>query len=185
MKDGKIAIRYAKALFEFSIEQNILENAYQDMSLILKVCQENRNFRRLLINPIIKTHKKNEVISEIFKGKIHEITLSFMVIIIRKRRDIYIDLIAEQFINLYKEHKNIKVVHLQTAIEIDESLRKQIIGILEVETKSEIELIEEVKEELIGGFILKVNDQQFDSSISNRISKLSREFEGNIYAKGF
>lgn len=185
MKDGKIAIRYAKALFEFSIEQNILENAFQDMSLISKVSKENRNFRRLLLNPIIKTHKKNEIISEIFKDKIHEITLRFLVIIIKKRRDIYIDLIAEQFIHLYKEHKNIKVINLQTAIEIDENIRKKIISILEAETNSEIELIEEVKKELIGGFILKVDDQQFDSSIRNRISKLTREFEGNIYAKGF
>ena len=185
MKEGIIAIRYAKALFDFSIEKNILEKAFHDMSLVFNVSKENKSFRQLLANPIIKTNKKQNIIKEIFQKHIHEITIRFLLIITNKRRDIYIESIAEQFIKLYKEHKNIKTVHLQTAIEIDEKIRKSIIKILEEETKSEIELIEDVKKELIGGFILNVDDSQFDASIRNKISKLSQDFNVNIYEKGF
>ncbi len=185
MKQGKIAIRYAKALFDFSIEQNILEEAFQDMTLIFNVSKENKNFRKLLVNPIIKTTKKQTIIREIFQKHIHEITLKFLILITNKRRDIYIESIAAQFIELYKDYKNIKTVYLQTAIEIDEKIRNSIISILKDETQSEIELIEDVKKNLIGGFVLKVDDKLFDASIRNKISKLSREFDVNIYEKGF
>jgi len=185
MKQTRVATRYAKALFDFSIEENLLEKVYEDMILVLKVCDSNKDFKQMLFSPIIKTKKKQSIVKEIFGKHIDEISLIFIFIIIKKRREIHIEQISNQFIKIYKNYHGIKTALIKTAVEIDDNIRKIIVEKLEDFTKSQIELIEEIKKELIGGFVLNIEDKQYDASIKNRIKKLSKEFEMNIYEKGF
>jgi F0F1-type ATP synthase delta subunit len=44
MKHPKATIRYAKAYYKLSVEKNILEEAYKDMSSIIKICKSNKDF---------------------------------------------------------------------------------------------------------------------------------------------
>ncbi len=48
-----------------------------------------------------------------------------------------------------------------------------------------VKLTEEVDEDLIGGFVLEFDDKQFDASIQRQISNLKKEFEVNLYIKGY
>ena len=50
---SKITKRYAKALLDLAIEQGKLENTYQDLVLLDKVCLENSDFILMLKSPII------------------------------------------------------------------------------------------------------------------------------------
>jgi F-type H+-transporting ATPase subunit delta len=93
--------------------------------------------------------------------------------------------ISNQFIVLYKKYKNILPANLLTSVEVDNETRQHLINLLHKHTKSEIELTEEVKKELVGGFILSFEDQQYDASIQRKIKNLKKEFEINLYVKGF
>ena len=185
MKETRIAKRYAKALFDFSLEHKVPEKIIDDMKLIYSVCKLNKDFILLLRSPIIKSDKKQNIINEIFKKHIHKVTLTYLLIITRKGRERFIKDIAEQFIILYKKYKGIITAHLTTAEAIDLSIRNQIIGLLKKQTKADIELIEEIKKELIGGFVLLFDDNQYDASIMKQIKKLQKEFDINLYIKGF
>ena len=107
MRETRIAIRYAKALFELSMEQKSLEQTHQDMILVRNVCTENKDFRLLLSSPIIKIDKKQNVMKSVFEGKIGKLSLAFLNIIASKRRENFIEPIAEQFLAVYQEHKGI------------------------------------------------------------------------------
>ena len=185
MKDSRINNRYAKALFDLALEQGFLDDAYNDMRIVKNVCSSNRDFELLLSSPIIKTDKKQSVIKEIFGNQLQQVSLSFLLLITKKRREINLKTIAISFIDFYKEYKNIKIAHLKTAIEIDNETRNQFISILKQQSKKEIELEEEVNSRLIGGFVVTIDDKQADSSISTKIQKLKKEFNVNIYEKGF
>ena len=185
MTEIKLASRYAKALFDFSIEQDVLEQVKDDMKLVVSVCKQNREFRLMLESPIIYTDKKEAIIIEIFGKHIQKSSRHYLLIIIRKKRESLVEGIAYQFIEQYKEYKNITTAELATAIQLDPEVKNNVITLLEDQTKGEIELIEEIKEELIGGFVLSYKDYQYDSSIKKQIKELKKEFDTNLYIRGF
>ena len=141
MKETRIAIRYAKALFDLSIEKNNVELINDDMRLVHDVCKENKDFVLMLSNPIVRTDKKLAVIHDIFEKHLQKMSMLFMDIITKAGREDFIDLIAEQFTKLYKEYKGIITTSLQTVVAIDDNIRRQLIDLLEKQTESKIELI--------------------------------------------
>jgi len=179
-----IAKRYAKALFDFSLEVNKLEEVKADMELILSVCGSNADFNQLLRSPVIRTEKKQKVMKEIFCDKINEISMRYLDIITRKRREGQIRHIANEFILAYKDFKNIFTIHFKSATKITDEIRKKVIELLEKQTKGSIELIEEVKKELVGGFVLNYDDYKYDASIAFQLKKLKKSTaEVNLYIR--
>ena len=81
MNESKISVRYAKAIFAYALEKNILEDVKKDFSLIFDVCQKEKDFNTLLESPIVKTSKKQKVVQLIFKEKISSGTLSFLMLV--------------------------------------------------------------------------------------------------------
>ena len=185
MRETRIAIRYAKALFELSLEQKSLEQTSQDMLLVREVCLQNKDFRLVLSSPIIKSDKKQSIMKSLFEGKLGKLSLAYLNIIAKKRRENFIEPIAEQFSELYKEYKGVISVVLTTAVAADDSIKNKVKELVRGFTKKEVDLIEEIKGEIIGGFILKFGQYQFDDSIRKKITKLKKEFNINAYEKGF
>ena len=167
-------------------EQHSLEEAMQDMKLIQEICKTSRELRLLLKSPIVTTDRKSRIIRQIFENKVSKLTLSFLLIILRKRRENIIPDLAVEFLELYKDFKGILTTWLKTAYPVSEEVRGKIIGILEKQTNKEIELFEETNPEIIGGFILRWKDQQYDASILRQINKLKYEIASiNLFVKGF
>jgi F-type H+-transporting ATPase subunit delta len=185
MKNSRINNRYAKALFDLAVEQNFLDQAYLDMQLVKSICQFNRDFNLLLSSPVIRTDKKQAIMNEIFGNQINKLSLSFLLLIMKKRREANLNSIAISFIADYKEFKGIKVAHLKTAAEIDTQTRDHFKSILTNQSKKRIELLEEINPELIGGYVVTIDDKQSDSSVSTKIQRLRKEFNVNDYEKGF
>jgi len=180
MKNTRIAKAYGKALFEFAEEKQIIEEVNHDMNLVTAVIRENREFKLLLLSPIIRVEKKIAVIKGIFEKHLCETSIKYLLIIIKKGRERYIPDIAERYSHLYKENKGIMSAKLITAGKIDESTKESIVEYLKGMSGSTIELTEEVDKDLIGGFVLKFDDKQYDASIL-----LQRDFDENIYLKGY
>lgn len=185
MRETKVAHRYAKALFDLSIEMNLLEQVFEDVELLLSVCNQNRDFLLMLKSPVIHDKKKQTIMREIFGKKIHELSLRFLMVITRNRRENILDVIAEQFIVIYQKYKNILPTLLTTAVKLDAGTRDKIINLLSERSDATIQLTEEVDEEIIGGFILEFEDMQYDASVQRKIKNLKKEFDINLYIKGF
>jgi len=185
MKETRIGDRYAKALFDFALEKDKVERIYEDIVSILQVCETSKEFRLFLASPIIRYDKKIAVLSDIFKSSIDIITFEYLKIITKRRRESYIQDISKQFIVLYKKYKGIVTVVIRTAVKIDDKLRNRILKVLENQTHAQIELIEEVDADLIGGFVIKMGDNQYDASLLKQIKKLRRDFDENVFIKGY
>jgi F-type H+-transporting ATPase subunit delta len=185
MKETKIAGRYAKALFDLAIEKNQLDSAYQDVLLIHKICNENRDFILMLKSPVIKESKKTAVLKSIFEKNLHDLTYKFLLIITLNKRESLIADIALRFIDYYKEHKHILPATLITAVQLDSQTKEKIMSLLGERTGSTIELTEIIDENVIGGFVLQFADKQYDASMLRKIKNLQKEFDINLYLKGF
>jgi F-type H+-transporting ATPase subunit delta len=185
MQGAQVASRYAKSLINLTLDQGILEKAYADMKLINTICKGNRDFVLMLKSPIIKTDKKEAILKAILGGKVQPLTMEFIQVITRKKRESYIEGIAESFVNQYKEHKKILTAVITTAFGLDDELRKKVLDVVKNSEKSEVELIEKIDKNILGGFIIRVGDKQDDTSILRKIKKLNRVFNENPYIKEF
>jgi len=185
-KISQIAVPYAKAVFDLALEKKVLEDVTKDMQTLIALCKSNREFLLMLKSPILKTDKKKKIVTTIFTGSLAAVTMTFFRIIIEKRREPLLPDIAAAFIGLYKDYKKILTTTVKTPVPLTEATRKQILGIMKSQTKGSIELIEEIKEDLIGGFVLQWKDMQYDASIQNQLQKMKREMANvNLYKKGF
>jgi F-type H+-transporting ATPase subunit delta len=176
-----VASRYAKSLIDLAIETKQLEEVRRDMQLIKEVCNSLHEFVLLLESPIVKTDKKMAIFKTIFGGKISATTQTFLNLIATKRREGYIDDIANAFDDQYKLHMNITTVKVETAVPLDAKSKKTILDIVKQTVTGEIELIEKVNAELIGGFILTINDRQVDQSVKRKLNDLRKDFSVNLF----
>jgi F-type H+-transporting ATPase subunit delta len=181
-----IAVPYAKALFDLTIEKNLLEETMKDMLEVADLYKANKDFRMMLKSPVISEGKKKIIFTRIFEKTLSKLTFTFLLIIIRKKRESYIGDIASAFIELYKDHKGILTTTLKTAVPVTDDIRLSVRDLMKNQSKGEIELIEEVNAELIGGFILQWKDKQYNASILKQINRLHRGLARfNLYKKGF
>lgn len=181
-----IAVPYAKALFTFALEKNAIEEVYKDIQALGSLCKSNRDFLLMLKSPILKTDKKQKIMNAVFKDSVSEITLGFLRIITSKRREWLVPDIALSFIGIYKDYKGILTTYVKTAMPITDEIRSEVLEVMSKQTKGSIELVEEVKEELIGGFVLQWKDMQYDASILSQINKMKKGMANmNLYKREF
>lgn len=185
MSYTKITLRYAAAFFDLATEKGVVEKASEDMALLGKVCTSNHDFVRMLQNPVIHADKKKKVIIQIFGDSVNTMSLSFMNLMIRKRRERYLPSIAEAFNDLYKVSKGIKTAYVTSAISLSANEKAGILDIISKLTDKKIDLVESTDEHLLGGFVINVDDFQVDQSIATKIKELKKDFEKNLFIKGF
>jgi F-type H+-transporting ATPase subunit delta len=184
MVDTKVASRYAKSLIGLAQEQNLLEEVKKDMEIILNACHTSKEFQIVLKSPIIKGDKKLAIIKEAFGGLVSTLTISFIEILTRKGREIYMQGISAEYIRQYREIKKIVTAKVITAVPLDDTLRAKIAALVK-NTASSVEIEEKVDPIIIGGLIVTVGDRQIDASISGKINALRKDFSKNLYVKEY
>lgn len=183
MIETKVARRYAKSLLDLARERGELEVVNSDMKLLAEVCGSNHDLRVLLGSPIISGDKKLAILKRVFSGKISALSMSFFDIITRKGREGQLEGIAIEYTRLYKEYKGIQTAIVTSAVGLDDQLRKDVYTLIKESLKSEIELIEKVDKDLIGGFILRVGDKQYDASIARDLRLMKQELIDTSYVR--
>jgi F-type H+-transporting ATPase subunit delta len=183
MNDSKVARRYAQSLLGLALERNMADKINNDMMLIANTCEQNRDLALLLKNPIVNTEKKDNIIKAVFGSKVDALTNSFMEIITRKGRESYLQDIAKAYVSIYKDIRGIRIAHVTTAFPMDAALRNEVMNIVKRAAGDSAELVEIVDKDIIGGFVLRIGDVQFDASISKKLSALKNEFDENLYVK--
>ncbi|MBI4645954.1 MAG: ATP synthase F1 subunit delta [Bacteroidia bacterium] len=185
MNQSKISVRYARALFSLAEEKNLLEAIRDDMLLVSNIFKQVAEINIILENPIVNTSGKQKIFAEIFKGRLNDLSLSFIDFIVKNKREKYIRDIIRNFFDLYRAAKGIKVVHLTTAIPIDEQLKSEISAIIHNLLNCNIELQHFIKEDLLGGYILRIDDKQYDASIATKLKELKREMINTTFDERF
>jgi F-type H+-transporting ATPase subunit delta len=186
MNISLVAERYAAALFELAAEKNLVDEVFSDARLISKTCESSRDLRLFLKSPIINTGKKRAVLHDIFEKNVHQITLTYLLIMARKNRESLIPEIAFKIIDLYQSYKNILTVHFKSPVLPDPGIRNKVFELMKNYTKSDIDLKAEIDESLIGGFVLSWQDKQYDASIRREIDEMRNAIaKVNLYKKGF
>ncbi|HAH26007.1 MAG TPA: ATP synthase F1 subunit delta [Prolixibacteraceae bacterium] len=172
MDQSKINVRYAKAFFSLAKEKGLTEELHRDALLISSVCNSISDFMVLIESPVISNSGKVKAFKSIFEGKVNPYSLRFLVLIAENNREKFIPGIFRNLEDLYRKSQGIKTAILTTAKPMDQALVEQIRKSLETELGGKVELSQVIDKELIGGFVLRVDDSQYDASISAQLKKI-------------
>ncbi len=180
MNDSKIAVRYAKALFEAALDKGRLDSIQEDMNSLGSLDRQVPEFRDLLESPILNVRAKQKILTNLFKGKLEDLSFRFLMLLTEKKRESFLPSACRVFHDLYKKEKDIMAAMVTTAGTLQVATAKHIKETLEDFFKSHIELITEVNPDLIGGFILRVEDQQLDASVALQLKKIKKELDQSV-----
>ena len=172
MDQSKINIRYAKAFFMLAKEKNLTIELRKDAKLIANVCETSSDFILLLESPVVKTSNKAKAIKSVFEGKVNPLMVKFLVLITENNREKNIPGILRNLEDMYRQEEGIKSVVLTSAQPMDEDIVLQIGKILEKEFNAKVELSQKVNKDLIGGFVVRVDDNQYDASIATQLRRI-------------
>lgn len=175
MNESRAAVRYAKAALEYAIESKATASVEADMRYILDTLKKNPELQEVLESPIITGDQKKNVLLDVFEQS-EGITKSLIGLLADNKRIAFLDQVASKFIYLSDLLKGEKVAEITTTIPLSDKLEEEILDRVEKLTGTKVVLKNKIDESIIGGFILRIGDMQFNASISNQLSSLKREF---------
>lgn len=182
MPNPRLASRYAKSILDLSVSENQLEAVLKDMQLLRSLVNQNRDLELLLLSPIVKGDKKKSILDEILKGNISELTSRFLALMIAKGREKYLPEIATAFQNQYNNLKQIQEVTVTTAVAMDEHVRNTVNQKIATLTPGKtIEIKAIVNPEIIGGFIIEIEDKLYDASVRTELYNIKKQFSKNDF----
>ncbi len=181
MKDARAALRYAKAILNLAKDSKDDSAVNKDMQLIVATIEENNEFAVVLESPIVKSADKMKVLNALFSDKVNNITLGLFNLLQENKRISMLVAIANQYNIIFDYYKHIQVAKVTTAVPISAEIEKQVLAKIVALTGEKANLENEVNPAILGGFILRVGDVQYDASISNHLSELKKEFDNSHY----
>jgi F-type H+-transporting ATPase subunit delta len=186
MPNPRLAARYAKSLLDLSLEKGELEQVYKDVLYLKSIFKSSKELINFLNNPVITSDQKLAVVKALDSDRTGETTKSFNRLLIRKGRENYLPEIADAFIEQYKEYKGIFTVTLITAIPVSDEVKDIFIKRIKREGHmKEVDLVTEVQENIIGGFILEGNGRRIDASVAYDLTKIKNRFLTNEFIYRF
>ncbi|RXQ94997.1 ATP synthase F1 subunit delta [Ancylomarina salipaludis] len=174
MNESKISVRYAKALFQLGKEKSMLDTIVADMKLVGELCNTVKDFWLMIESPVIKTSQKRKTVKLILSDKLDALTLNFLDMVFQNRREIFMKDMVRNFLALCRKDQGIVSAKLTTAVQIDEEGKTKLGEMLKQAFNLKIELEEVLDKDIIGGFILRVDDQELDTSVSTQLNRIKR-----------
>ena len=175
MNESLITVRYARAFYKLAEEENKQDAIRSDIELLLATIDESNEFAEFLENPLIRSSEKNSIIKNLFKSSVNDITIRFLQLLINNKRESYLKNICQYTIHLHKKKLGIQDAVITTAQDISAGHKKEIFDYIVKKFKVNIELQEKTDPSIIGGFILRIEDQQINASLQSQLIKIKRE----------
>jgi F-type H+-transporting ATPase subunit delta len=182
MNDSKIPVRYSRALFQTATEKNLLDKVNADMIFISELCKIEE-VKEVLGSPIIRPSRKIAIFHALFENRTENITLSLVDLLIKNGRESFLPAVARVFIDVTLQYKGITETYLTTAVPVNDKIKKEISDLITSIFRTKVELKETVDKDIIGGFILKVNDNYIDSSVKTKLRKIKKELTTTSFKK--
>ncbi|GAO45080.1 ATP synthase F1 subunit delta [Flavihumibacter petaseus] len=182
MSNTRVAHRYSKALMDLAIETNQVDAVKADIDGIRKAT--TGELERALVSPVIRHDKKCQIFKALFGGKVLPITEKFFDLVFTKGRELSMVEILDAFNDRYRELKGIRIVELTTAVPISDELRNDFRNrLLKMERYQgkTVQIQEKVDANILGGFVLQMEDDLFDASIQRDLKDIKTQFIENMY----
>lgn len=180
MEGNRAALRYAKATLSLAKDKNVTEEVNKDMSLIAKTIASSEDLQSVLKSSVVNPNSKKAILTEVFSG-INGVTTGVFDVLVENNRLQILPLVAWNYNQLFNQMNNIQVARVTTAVPLTPALEAKIQAKVKELTGNEAQIQNLVDESILGGFILRVGDLQYNASVASQLRNLKREFNNDAY----
>ena len=174
MSGTRAAIRYAKAILEIADSKGVASKVSADMTLIATTITGNSELMHFIQNPLIKTDTKKNVVIEVF-ASVNPVTQSLFHLLLENKRFEILAAIAVEYNNLFDVMNGVEFAKVTTAFPMDAALEAKVLSKIATFSDKKVTIENTVDASIIGGFILRIGDKQYNASVANRLHVLKRE----------
>lgn len=178
MAGARAAVRYAKAVLDLAQSQNAAEAINNDMLTISQTIAESQELNDFLQNPVVRSSVKQAALTEVFKGT-HDITGKLVALLMDNKRIALLGAVAKSYTQLFAQLQGSQTAKVTTAVPLSGELEQKVLAKVTELTGKAVNIENIVDESILGGFILRVGDIQYNASIANKLNRLKREFTLN------
>lgn len=175
---SKIATPYARALYDFSNDQNIMHQVtadFQNLEVFLKQTPDLVNY---LMNPIVTDVAKEEILTKILKSQLNTETFQFLLVLVKRNRINLIQSVIDSYLNLVYDLASIKMIEVTSAFPFTNKQKNTLVKKLKEMTNArEIRLAITVDSSLIGGFLIKTDSKILDFTVKNQLQQLAKHLD--------
>lgn len=179
---SKAARRYSLALYGLAEEKSSLQELAKDFEFIKDMLSKSRELQLFFNNPSINKSVKTAAVKELFSGKAGNITMNFILLLIKRGRENLIGDITEDFLKLKKEKEGVLEVRVRTTIDLDDKERAEMTNRINSYTGKKSDITYSIDKEIIGGFVASVGDTVLDASIKRQLELLKEQFKSGEYS---
>jgi len=181
MKGTRAALRYAKAMLNLAIDLDKADEVNENMQLISATIEETKDLQIMLKSPIIKALVKKEALNTIFDASVNNISKGLIKQLVDNKRLAILNDVAKRYTIIYDHHKGTQIAKVTSAVPLTDELKDKILVKIKEIVGKKITIENVIDPSILGGFVLRVGDKQFDASISGKLNNLRREFDDNFY----
>jgi F-type H+-transporting ATPase subunit delta len=174
MASTRAAIRYAKAILDLANSKGVAEAVNNDMKSIASAIETNTELSTFIENPTTTVEVKESALLEVF-ADVNGVTKGLFHLLFENKRFEILDAIAVEYNKLFDESNGVEVAKVTTAIPMDATLEAKVLAKVATLSDKKITIENVVDPSIIGGFILRIGDNQYNASVANRLQVLKRE----------
>lgn len=175
---AKIAAPYARALYDFSVDKNLMHQITADFQNLEVFLAQTNDLKEYLNNPLISLERKKELLTNTLKSQLNKETFKFLIVLINRDRINLLQEIITSYLNLVYNLASIKMIEVSTAFAFTNLQKNTLIKKLKKLTNArEIRLVITVDSSLIGGFLIKTNSKVIDFTVKNQLQKLAKHLD--------
>jgi F-type H+-transporting ATPase subunit delta len=180
MKSSRAAHRYAKAVLSYALEAHKADEVAADMRLIVKVFKSNPELSALLQNAVVPYARKREAVLQIFAATTPPSKQLFELLVQNKRINV-LEQVAQNYLERYDQHQGKVVATVTTATPLDSETHQKVLEKAKTLSSAEVTLENHVDPSIIGGFILRVGDMEYNAAITHKLEHYKRKLTQTKY----
>jgi F-type H+-transporting ATPase subunit delta len=173
---AQLSNRYATAIFELSIERNLLKENL-DQALLMRDVLDGEDCRSIITHPRISAKEKRCFFDEVFKNRISDDLLGFLHLAVTKNRTAFIVPSLDSFIDMAHNHLRKATALVISAVPLRDEQISALAALLSNKISKQVTIEQKVDPTVIGGLYIQVDGYFVDRTLKTRLQEIKLSLE--------
>ena len=176
---GVIADRYAGALYELAEAQSALDTVANDLRTLRAMLAASADLRRLVVSPVLSRDDQGKAVAAVAQAAgLSVLTVRFLGVAARNRRLMILDAVIGAYLGRLAARRGEKTAQVASAQALTPAQLDSLTSALRASFGGTVAVEASVDPSLLGGLVVKVGSQMFDSSLKTKLQHLKLAMKG-------
>lgn len=180
MSQSVVAARYIEALIDAAEERGVLDKVTDDVQALSDLLSVSKELSTFVADPMMLSERKRTVLSSLLSGKVHEVTLNFLLLLCDKHRVRMLEELLASFLTTLEERRGVVTAYVTVAESLSSEQEKKLGDKLSAYSGKEVRLETTIDKSLKAGFIARLGDQVFDGTLATQLNRLKQRLAAGV-----